>query len=297
MNKFSLPFRKLQFVALYLLVFCLCNSLAFGQFYGRVGSGYAFPMDGQSLGYIGFLNGSQTMISYPSMSGTGGYDVITNVAIKSASFSAGTQGYLAFGYQLNKNIGIEIMDNTGIANRKFTYNYISGNFVAGTTSLSNYANIVTQGQHITVVVPAMVFTIDVGISKFYGRIGCALPVFTRVIMTQSSINSINSVTGYADGTYEIKNRFGFGMASGIGWSYPINERTRLWAEVSTLSLSIFGKEADLTQSNVSSGVTMASHLTFVQSGLISGNNLPSNTQPFSNVSTNGGISFLIGKKL
>lgn len=278
--------RKLMSVAL--LIALPVVSRAQG-FYFRTGFGYAMPMAGQSIDgagtpYNGTLNNNTAAFK-----------------IKGASFTAGVQGYIGCGYMLNKNIGVQLDANLGVANKRYTFtadNVTLGGGVPGSVKFE------MQAAGPLIISPSLVLQSGGDKWNLYTRMGIAIPLATEVIRDEIQSNAPGSGTPIVDDfTFSMKSYFSLGLTAAAGVKYKLNSRVTLWGEVSMLSLSCYLKESRLT------GVTengQSYPLTAVQGNQVvkysknivadsTGANLPTYSLPFSNMGINVGINLSISR--
>jgi len=269
------------------------SAVAFSQnFYFRGGLGYAFAQAGQSA------NGSGTPFNGTVANNTSSqtYD------IKNASFSAGLQGYIGFGYMVNNNIGIQLDAHLGIAPKKYTLratNVDLGNGVMGEVTTE------TQANAPLFLAPSLVLQTGRDKLNIYSRFGLALPLSTSMTERDVLQNYPGSGTVLIDEyTFTITNSFSLGFAGAAGVKYNFNDRVGLWGEASLLSCSVFIKKAELTdlaENGVSYPVSQYpgnTIINFSKSATVDNSSSATQvayTQPFSNVAINIGVSFNLGR--
>src|ERR1043165_4023785 len=137
----------------------LLSASADAQFYYRAGLGYALPSAGQSVAgnewpYSGSFHNSN--ITY---------------SLDGASFSAGLQGYLALGYNFNRNVGVQLDAQVGLSSRQFDFSIqnIPVNSVLSNVTISQRAELPIN------LVPSMVVRTGGDPWDIYCRMGIALP--------------------------------------------------------------------------------------------------------------------------
>lgn len=270
-----------------MFVFALISVPAFAQnFYFRAGFGYAVPQAGQTMdGTATPYNGTQNHLG-PN---TDAY------SIKAASFSAGIQGVLGFGYMINRNVGIQLDAGVGIASRKWTYKLSN----VMLDSILSDVSIVQQSKTPVFAMPSLVLQSGGDKVNLYSRFGLVLPLKTKI--TQDQIISNAPGTGALtvdDFTFEVVNSFSLGISGAAGVRYKLNDRISIWGEVSLISLSVYCKTSDLVavsengRSVPLSYVNGTTHINYSKNITADslGQNQPTFSQPFSNVGLNAGIS-------
>jgi hypothetical protein len=262
--------------------------------YFRAGLGYAMPQAGQTI------TGSAYELPYRgSLSNEITYD------LKGASFSAGLKGYLGLGYMISKNVGIQLDAHLGLSNStlSFTANNVNLNYSNGTSILSNMT--VEQRAVFPVnLVPSMVVTTACSQWDVYCRMGVALPVHSRIEKERTISNAPGTgVLTQTRETWEVRSSFSSGLAAAAGFQYNISPSLSIWGEVSVLSMSLYIKEAQLTDFSYNgqsiplgqlSGTMTYNYnknTTFDTANL---STQPAYSQPFSNVGFNVGIRTTLG---
>jgi opacity protein-like surface antigen len=256
-------------------------------FYFRAGLGYAFPQAGQTLDGTGTpYNGTAN-------------NTTNEISIKGASFSAGMQAQVGFGYMFNKNIGVQLDANLGFANRKYTFtqNNVMIDSVPSTLSVTQ------QASSIFILAPSIVLQTGQEPWNIYSRVGVALPLSSSITYDQAQSNQPGTglQTTY-DFIFEMKNSFSLGFTAAAGVQYQLNDRVSLWGECSMLSLSLYTKQMTLKdftvngQSQSLSYVSSPHVINYSKNAVIdnSGTIQPAYSQPFSNVGINVGIALKLG---
>ncbi len=280
--------RFLCLVALLLIVFS-----ADAQLYIRGGLGYSLPAQGETQAGSEFINGSsKTIAAYYVLTSTGSSST-TATQFKQASYSAGVQGYFGIGYKLNGNIAVELDENSGIANRIFSFDNYSVSQNNGHGTIYDVLSS-RKAANFTVLVPSVVFKTNFAKLGIYGRFGVAVPVYARVTYTATATED---GTLYGSVCYEQKNKFNVGTSSAIGASYLIGRNLNLWCEVSALTLSLQIKEADLNSYTLPHGHVPADKIVYSTScdltyQYTTEGALPAYEQPFSNVAMAMGVSYM-----
>ena len=278
-------------IALLALGLSTIINTSYAQLYIRAGLGYAFPLAGQTI------DGSSTPYSgSQNNSGTQTYN------LKSASFSSGFQGVLGCGYMFNPHIGIQLDGGIGISNTKYTF---SDNNIQLQGGVPGSISIIEQAKNPFLLIPSLVLQTGGNKWNIYSRMGLALPLNSKITLDQVEQNApgTGALTVY-DFTLQIKNSFSVGLTAAAGVKYKINDMFDIWGEVSMLSMSLFIKEADLNNFSVNGQSTSLSYVTsphvinYSKNVTVdsTGANLPTYSQPFSNVGINLGVSIRLSER-
>ncbi len=282
--------KKIGFFALLSLT---TVQVASAQLYVKAGLGYAIPQSGQTMDGSGTpYNGSTT--------------VNTNAAaetfsIQSASFSTGVHGALGLGYLLSDHVGIELHGDFGLSTKKYTYT-INNVLVNGVES---NVQILQKAKGLFVLSPSLVLQTGGEKVNLYSRFGVALPLGSRISMDQVQSNQPGTgATSVYDFSFKVKNSFTPGFSAAVGARYKLSDKISIWGELSILSMSLYIKEADLQgfsyngRSQNLAYVTSAHVIKYTKDAVVDSNqgNLPTYSQPFSNVGLNVGVSFNISEK-
>lgn len=278
-----------------LLALSLAPAASFAQgFYARLGAGYALPQGTASLDGGGNpLSGSLTLPS-----STNGNMVGYNIERKT-SLTAGPQLTVAAGYMFNDHLGVDLSLSQVLFPAKYTLvldNYYSN-------GIPYDLGVTTQALTPTFLSPSLV--LESGGNKLgaYGRFGIVVPVYTDYQQNDYFTNK----PGYGKVsntviTYQFHNAFGLGLTAAAGLSYKAGP-TKLWAEASLLSLSLYAKSKEMT-SYSEDGLQYISQIPDSSRFTTFSNNFTasaySTTQdvsyatPFSNMAFNVGVTFNFG---
>ena len=215
---------------------------ATGQdFYVRGGLGYATYMAGQTMDgtatpYGGSMNNSSTTSTdYVSYS------------LKKASYAAGVHLFLAGGYMFTPNIGFDLALDINAKPAKYTYSDNNISVPIGNSSITENLTITQHAKTPVLAIPALVMQTNGKKMNLYSRIGLALPLGTKIIQDQLFNNPPGAgAPEPIDYTYEIQNTFTIGLSAALGIQYPLSDRVCLWGEMNFLSMSLFTKQATLT---------------------------------------------------
>ncbi len=279
-------------IHLLIVLLSIISVNSFGQgFYFRAGLGYAFAQAGQTIDgtgqpYNGTLNNATQATS-----------------IKSASFSAGLQGQLGFGYMVSEHVGVQLDANAGLSNKKYTLNVSNvtlGSGVPGSVSFVQHANSPLM------LMPSIVVQSGGAPWNIYTRFGVAIPLNTQITYDEIQTNDPNTgALTVDDFTFKIKNSFSLGFAGAAGVQYKVNDRVSIFGELSLLSMSVYIKQKQMTkftENGQSYPLSMVggspqtvnySKNTTVDSA---GANQAAYSQPFSNVGFNVGITITMGSR-
>jgi opacity protein-like surface antigen len=283
------------------LVFSALTCSAFSQgFYIPVGLGYDFAQAGQTMydsptPYNGFPTG------YNGTRNNTATNEIYN--IKGASFSAGVSAHAGIGYMFSQNVGAQLDAHVGISPKKYTF--LDENVALQTGSGSIATNITTTQQAKTpfIVTPSLVVQSNGNVLKAYSRFGVALPLGTKVTQHQVFANLPGSGAVVVDDLeWEIKSSFSVGFSAAAGLSYKLTDNISLWGELSMLSLTVNAREQDLKawtengQSVSLANYGNAQQIKFSKSISYDStlSQLPTYSQPFSNIGVHVGITFFLG---
>ena len=296
--------KKLLFITCILLLTFGNNGVA-QHAYLRAGAGYALPQGGYIQGPIPFnsatiglpTNGS-LQIKYANSVATQTYDY------KKTSYGAGVQGTLAFGYMLNRNVGIELAGNFGLQNTEY-------NTVVNTQSEDEQVslNVYQRANMPILVIPSIVLQAG-GKWKLYARAGVVLPVRTKLIQegayTRDKFNpATNAWVRLNNIKYEeeFSMRLNPGLAGAMGLRVNAGKLVSFWAEANLISLTMYAKESVLTSAIVDD-VQIIDYISqgdkttkYEMKGTISGysNTVQSFQVPFSTLGIQAGISLRLGK--
>jgi len=274
------------------LVFLSVSNCASAQFYLNLGAGYALPAAGQTMDAEGNVyNGS--------------INNTVNYNMKSASFAAGLWGNVALGYMGGANIGVQLDAGFGLATKKYTFN--NNNIVVSSGPVYGNESIVQQAKGPFIVTPSFVIQSGGDPWNFYGRLGIALPLDTKINQDQiiSTLPGQGAVV-IQDVTFQIKNSFSLGYTAAVGVQYKVNDRLKIFGECSILSMSQYIKESDFKNISVSvggvgytttyQGPTVTKYSKNATYDTVNYAQLPSYSQPFSNVAFAFGVSFRLSEQ-
>lgn len=245
-------------------------------FYARIGVGYALPLAGQTgdASHYGFYNGSftQTASQY-------------NFDAKKASFGAGLWGYVAGGCMFSKHIGIDISLHVGLASKKYTNEYDDQSATPATyTTNVQYANF-------PVIFNPSLVVASGGDVNVYARFGVAIPMSSKIKDEETIVYDNGPAAAQSTDNLVIttKSNFSLGLTSAAGINIIINGVT-VFAEVNTLSMSLYAQESTLTSYN-RNGINLLPRVTNTKINFsYNGSGQPVYAVPFSYVGFSAGIT-------
>ena len=258
------------------------------MWYGRVGIGYAFAQNGQTMSaYETPYNGNLHYVNNGSSSTLGDFEV------KKASFNTGVHAIVAGGYMFDHHLGLELAGQFNIAPYSYTsnsYNYLTGGYNAN-------INILSKAKLPIMIIPSFVLQSGEQGLNIYTRIGLVLPVNTkveksyRVDYLAGGPNGINN----KEYTLEESSKFTVGYTGALGLSYKTN-KVKFWAELNVMSLSVELKEQKVTAFANEGHPVPLQYVTpgtieYMQSGTYSKNAEPTYSVPFSYVGGIVGLAF------
>ncbi len=287
--------------------FLIAASLLSGQamaqgFYFNAGLGYAMPFAGQTTyntptPYNGNTNG------YSGTSVNTSYKQA--FSLNSASFATGTKMGLGIGYMLSEHVGLQLDASFSLSNVAYIYAdknvafYNStGNKLMGDLTTTQTAN------SPFFLMPSLLIQSGGDKVNLYTRMGVALPVSSKVILTQDLNIPVSSGSPEHDiFTWDVKSSFSLGLTAAAGVKYKVNDRLSIWGEVSMLSMSLYTKEMNLTGITANgvryspSAYSGVKTITFSKTATVDTNfnTSPAYAQPFSNVGVNFGLSFSLSQ--
>lgn len=272
---------------------CAVNGFAQG-FYVRAGLGYNIPNAGQISDGVGTpYSGTVT-----NTNNTPPANNYVSYNIDKVSFSNGLQGTIGVGYMFTEHIGADLSFSGTLSAKEYsltTTNVQIPNFGASNLTIINKAN------NPMMLTPSIVLQTGCTVNV-YGRMGVAIPLRTTILQDViiTNVPGTGASTTY-DFTYEYHNKFSLGLAAALGVSYKINDALRVWLEVSSLSLSVDTKQADLVAAtrNGQAGNIQGSTPTVFSRNFTADqkdeSHLPAYSLPFSSIGANAGITFAFGK--
>ena len=208
--------------------------------YLRGGLGYGIPFATQTIDGTGTpLNGTISRSTSGSVT-TYTYD------LKKASFAPQFNLTIGGGYLFTDNIGVDLGLFVG-SSKEFSYNdmNVTINGVGYNVTVTN------QARSVLSVNPSMVLQTGTPELKVYTRVGVALPLLTTITQHQIFTNLPGAgAVSTQDYTWEQKNKFGLGVTAAAGVRFETSERVHVFAELNAISLSVYAKEAQLTDVQV-----------------------------------------------
>jgi hypothetical protein len=262
------------------------------EWFFRAGLGYAIPMAGQSLSPE---SGFPYSGSIPS---TIKYDM------KDVSFSTGTSVHVGLGYMLNRNVGIQVEAQVGIAPTTYKLDaysipvqYGNGTIITSDQHISHQADMPVN------LMPSLLLQMPGDPWTIYTRAGLVLPLSSDITQEKTTVNSAGTgaTTVHAE-TWKLSSSFGVGLTAALGVQYAINEKVSVWGEVSGISMSLYIKQKDLTRFEENgtsynlSQISGTKNYTYSKNATVdtvNGSVQPAYSLPFSNVSFNVGVRYSI----
>ena len=282
-----------------ILLLCVACALApqftFAQeFYTRFGLGYALPQAGQTM------DGTATPYSGTASNYTVSGTNYTSYNIKKVSFSSGLHGVAGLGYMFNSHVGVEGSLDFLLSAKQYSFTF--QNVTIG--GVASNVDIIQKAKNCILFTPALVLQSDGKRANLYTRLGVVVPLNTKITQDQIFTNLPGTGAIQSDDySWEIKNSFSLGFSAAAGVKYAVNERMKLWGEVSFLSLAMYAKEANLTEVSVNGQGGYLDQVAADQRKVVYSDNFKSTTndyfhqptysQPFSNVTINVGVQYAL----
>lgn len=252
-------------------------------FYIKVGAGYAMPHAGQTTNTYGYpYNGNATYQGGSSFS---------SFEVKNASFAAGVQANIGMGYNINKNIGVELGLLAGLANKK----YKSDNTFPNASS-QIHQNITIYAKTPLFLTPSAVLQSGGKKLNIYSRAGIAIPLNLKIVQEFNEESTLNGTTqtDIYNVDFEQRMKFNIGFTGAVGGSLKVSKYTHIWLEGALFSMSAFVKDQTITK-YVKNGVNYLSYISAANrksaySKSTSGSNDPTYSYPFSSFGINAGVT-------
>ena len=252
-------------------------------FYMRVGLGYGLAMSGN----VG--NGNGTIVTVANDE---------TFKVQPYSYGAGLSGTLAVGYNVNKNLGVEMIATSTVAGKKYEYTSIY-EFTSGGTTYAEKAVVTTYGNTL-LLQPAIVVQSGGAKTNVYARMGVIVPIMNSLASDVDYSENMNN--NVEKTTEEYSMYFSLGASGAVGASFNLSYNLRLYTELCLVSYSPYLAKGSRT-SYTRNGVEYLSYLSlkdreieFKKSGTITSSQDPdkptvAQTQaiPFSNMGINAGI--------
>jgi hypothetical protein len=252
-------------------------------FYMRVGFGYGFAMSGG----MGGDNG--TIVSVAN-------EEVFN--IQPYSYGAGLSGTLALGYNINKNLGVEMIATSTLAGKKYDYTFID-EYTSGSVTYTDKKAATSYGNTL-LLQPSVVVQTGGSKTNIYARMGVVVPVINSLMYDITYSESMTS--NIEKTTEEYTMHFSLGASGAVGASFNLSNNLRLYSEIAMISYSPYLAKGSRTE-YTRNGVNYLSYLSlsdreieFKKSGKIVSSpdpdkptTSPSKSIPFSNIGINAGI--------
>jgi len=277
-----------------LLAFLWVSAAGHAQgFFFRAGLGYALPMAGQSIDGSGTpISGSRTTSTYQQP-----------FKVDNASFAAGMQGAIGFGYMFSPNAGVQLDVHVGLQAKKYTFKDNNVLIDFGQGAIPRNITTIQQADMPVMIAPQLVLKTNGPKINVYSRFGMVVPLMTDVLQDSYVENApgTGSKTTYLFSS-RLKSRFSLGFTAAAGAQYRVNSRLNIFAEVSILSLSTYLKQSNLEGFAINGQPLSVSNvspqtITYTKNGVLdtNGTTQASYSLPFSNVGFNVGVSVSLGK--
>ncbi len=252
-------------------------------FYMRVGIGYGLLLSGQNDA----TNGTVVNVSNEE-----------SFNIKQYSYGAGLSGTLALGYNISKNLGVELIGTSTIAGRNYTFTSID-EYSSGGTTYTQTTEITSYGSTF-LLQPSIVVQTGGAKANIYARMGVIVPVVNS--LTYDIVYSRSSSSDIDKTSLEHTMYFSLGATGAVGASYNISTHLRLFSEICMVSYSPYVAKGSRT-SYSRNGVeylgqfkTNEREYEFEKTGTIDSSpdpgkptTLKTQSIPFSNIGINAGI--------
>lgn len=252
-------------------------------FYMRVGFGYGFAMSG------GMGDDNGTIVSVANE------DVFN---IQPYSYGAGVSGTLALGYNINKNLGVEMIATSSLAGKKYTYTSVY-EYISGSTTYTEKKEATSNGNTL-LLHPSVVVQTGGTKTNIYARMGVVVPVVNSLMYDITYSESMNS--NIEKTTEEYTMHFSLGASGAVGASFNLSNNLRIYSEIGMISYSPYLASGSRT-SYSRNGDDLLKYLSikdreieFKKTGKIVSSpdpdkptTSPSRSIPFSNIGINAGI--------
>lgn len=203
------------------------------KYYLRAGLGYGFTSSGDMYGLFGIpYDGTAT---YKNKGAS-----LSSFTYNKASFGRGINISIAGGYMFSKHVGFEVGLIKRISSPTYTFNAIGWSL--GSSGTGN-SKITTVAKSSLFLIPALLMETGTDPVNLYSRIGIVMPLNTKLKTEEAdSYDSLGIVTDY---TTEVTSYFSLGYTAAIGFSYKIDNRFSIWAELSQFSLTVYAQNEEL----------------------------------------------------
>jgi hypothetical protein len=282
--------KKMSFFAM----LCLFCGAANAQFYLNANIGYAIPAAGQTISGAG--------VPY---SGTASATAVFSV--KDATFSSGIQCTAGVGYLINDHLGVQLDALVGLVTKQYSYTDYGVNVYYGSSASPVLSDVTYKLQAATPVVlsPSLMLQTGGKVWNIYSRFGVALPVNTAIDESRIFSNAPNTgAHTVTEEKWQFTSYFSPGYTAAAGVSRKMSGQLSLRVEVSTLSLSAYVKQQDLTgyirngQSYNIAQLSGNKTYYYSKSGTEDTDfvHRPTYSQPFSNIAFNIGIQYTLSQR-
>lgn len=187
-------------------------------FYMRVGFGYGFPLSGA------MEEGNGTVVTLYNEE---------NFNIKPYSYGAGLAGTLALGYNLSKNLGVEMVATSTAAGKNYKFSSVY-EYNSGGVSYTEKRKATSYGNTL-LLQPSFVVQTGGVKTNIYTRMGIIVPVMNLLVYDITYIESMNNNIVKTKEEYSM--HFSLGATGAIGASFKLSEVLRLYSELCMVSYS------------------------------------------------------------
>ncbi len=218
---------KKLLTASFLLV--IATAINAQSIYLRAGTGYGFPIASATLG-------SNTERTSSTSTDTYSFETV------SGSYGAGGNLNITFGYELNKNLILELNTQYFISKKyesSENYTYIGTGY--SYVSQSDYTSS-SKGLFFN---PSVIFSAGFGKAAPYGRFGFVIGK-PKVLASESSYDN-----GDGEYTTEVETEYSKGLAFGfqgaVGMNWELSEKLDLFTELNFISATYYAGESNITK--------------------------------------------------
>jgi len=280
--------------------FLLISITSFSQgFYIRAGGGYGLPAGTASIG---------EKYTYERVSTTVTTEKYSEKNVK-ASYGAGGDFNLGIGYRYNEVITFDLGIQYLLSKKYETY-YKHSYTGSGPASLNNV--ITTTSAKEILFDPSVIFKAGFWNGAPYAKFGIVLGVPT-ISKDESSFDNTDGTSAWQQ-TWKYNKGIAFGYLGAVGMNWKLSEKMDLFSEIDFVSMTYYAKEGNLTKYLTSNdGIiwkdylpnTMVSQRQYVYKNSFDPSINNDGTKPtvalkestpFSSISLQFGIKYMLGKK-
>ena len=289
--------KKILIVFSVLIVF---STVSYAQsLYIRVGGGYGLPIGTTSIG-------EKYQYDQVSISNTTSTSSVKNVK---ASYGAGGNFNFSIGYKFNENIIFDLGIQYLMSNKFQTYRI--NNYTYSSYS-SVYSDVITTSAKAFLFDPSVILTAGFGKGAPYAKFGLVIgtPTLTK---SESSFDNTDGTSAWEQ-KWKYNKGIGIGYQGAVGYNWKLSDKLELFSEVDFVSMTYYAGESNLTKYQRSNdGITYTDYLSNLNlsqkqtvyknsydPGVFNDGTKPTialkEATPFSSISVNVGIRFLLWKK-